>query len=385
MKLTAQELEAYAAKLTAQQRAAQVYTETALRQFHALNPGISLEDFRAFAMQLMMSVYQQYGDQAAYYACLQYDQTAKALGYNVEPAQIVNDIDEGALRSSVTYFTRNVTDENFDHFAQMMAQKAYDHVARASKLTTIGNAEREGDRKAGMRYARVPTGRETCGFCLMLASRGFAYKTRSSAGDHGFLYNSFHNNCDCRVVPGNADTEVEGYDPDALYERYLDARATIGAKPAGMDAKRYSNLIVNELNRRTAAWQWSGKAGEITREPGAKPWKKEVDTAEILASHGFDIRFIKENKETKVPDAYLNGSKWEFKVPEGASPKTVKNQFKKAVGKGTGCVVLSGVVNGADITFFESQVKELFAGDDYKEICEVLIVSKDGSIRRIKR
>ena len=46
-------------------------------------------------------------------------------------------------------------------------------------------------------FARVPTGTETCTFCLMLASRGAVYHTRKTAGERG----RFHRGCDCKVVP----------------------------------------------------------------------------------------------------------------------------------------------------------------------------------------
>ena len=70
------------------------------------------------------------------------------------------------------------------------------------------------------RYARVPSGAETCGFCIMLASRGFVYHSKQSAGANGH----YHANCDCRIVPGfEGVTKIEGYDTDALYEQYVEA------------------------------------------------------------------------------------------------------------------------------------------------------------------
>lgn len=69
------------------------------------------------------------------------------------------------------------------------------------------------------RFARVPSGTETCIFCIMLASRGFVYLSKNTAGadraDH------FHPNCDCRIVPGFQGMEVEGYDPSALYDEWI--------------------------------------------------------------------------------------------------------------------------------------------------------------------
>lgn len=87
-------------------------------------------------------------------------------------------------------------------------------VKRMANRTMTRNAARD-----GVRYARVPTGAETCGWCLMLASRGFVYASEKTAGatDH------YHNDCDCKIMPEFGDTEVEGYDPDALYDVYSEA------------------------------------------------------------------------------------------------------------------------------------------------------------------
>ena len=98
-------------------------------------------------------------------------------------------------------------------------------VKRSAAECVDANAKRD---KGRPRYARVPSGMETCDFCIMLASRGPVYHTEKSAG----AFDHFHANCDCRVVPmwGTYEigpsrrasaTEVEGYDPDALYEQYV--------------------------------------------------------------------------------------------------------------------------------------------------------------------
>lgn len=72
-------------------------------------------------------------------------------------------------------------------------------------------------RDFGARYARVPSGSETCAFCLMLASRGAVYGSKRGAGDG----RKFHAHCDCVVTPVWSDADLpDGYDPDALYETY---------------------------------------------------------------------------------------------------------------------------------------------------------------------
>lgn len=64
------------------------------------------------------------------------------------------------------------------------------------------------------RWARVPTGNETCSFCIMLASRGFVYHTKETAS-HA------HANCDCRVIPSwDKSPLAQGYDPEKYYDMW---------------------------------------------------------------------------------------------------------------------------------------------------------------------
>ena len=58
-------------------------------------------------------------------------------------------------------------------------------------------------------FARVPSGPTTCKFCVMVASRGFVYATAESAGES----NSWHDKCDCMVIPGTGPSDYpDGYD-----------------------------------------------------------------------------------------------------------------------------------------------------------------------------
>lgn len=70
------------------------------------------------------------------------------------------------------------------------------------------------DKKSNKKFARVPRGMYTCDWCIMLASWGFHYNSQETALSPG------HNWCDCAVIAGFADAEVEGYDPDAYYDYY---------------------------------------------------------------------------------------------------------------------------------------------------------------------
>ncbi|RSX47846.1 hypothetical protein D2E22_1133 [Bifidobacterium castoris] len=70
------------------------------------------------------------------------------------------------------------------------------------------------------RWARVPHGK-TCAFCVMLASRGFAYLSAETGGKGG---TRFHDDCDCRVIPSWGRQTLKGYDPDEYHRLYRNAR-----------------------------------------------------------------------------------------------------------------------------------------------------------------
>ncbi|MCK2034477.1 hypothetical protein [Microbacterium sp. KSW4-4] len=78
------------------------------------------------------------------------------------------------------------------------------------------------------RFGRVPTGAKTCAWCSMLASRGFVYLTRETAG---VVASDYHDDCDCQIVPewDAGSSHIEGYDPDRLYDQYLQARDAAGS------------------------------------------------------------------------------------------------------------------------------------------------------------
>ena len=103
-------------------------------------------------------------------------------------------------------------------FARACGEFARNDAFRSLNETIVANVGR--DRDKGAMFARVPTGTETCTFCLMLASRGAVYHTRKTAGE----WRHFHRGCDCKVVPSfdpDPDAEVvQGVKPKELYERY---------------------------------------------------------------------------------------------------------------------------------------------------------------------
>ena len=78
-------------------------------------------------------------------------------------------------------------------------------------------------------FARVPRAGCTCAFCIMMASRGFVYHTRETAGG-GDPANRYHLNCRCAVVPMDAsDSTIAGYDESGYLDLYETARDALNA------------------------------------------------------------------------------------------------------------------------------------------------------------
>lgn len=78
-----------------------------------------------------------------------------------------------------------------------------------------GKPKKERSKDLGRRWARVATGAETCGWCLMLCSRGAVYASSKSAGE----LHQWHTGCDCKVVPVFDPDNWEGMERYAAAER----------------------------------------------------------------------------------------------------------------------------------------------------------------------
>lgn len=158
-----------------------------------------------------------YGDAAAAAGADYFDEFMEALGIDARGmVHDVIDIDEVMSRlwpMAQEYVETRLEENGWGGFAEDAADLGGYLVKRAGRENVARNCEDN-----GIAYARVPSGAHTCDFCLMLASRGFVYYDAQAAGEG----RAFHRGCDCRIVPGTPGTQVEGYDPDALYRRYKD-------------------------------------------------------------------------------------------------------------------------------------------------------------------
>lgn len=329
-------LDAFRATIAMQAGAARNLMETSIAEYLRRNPGAPVADVREYALALADTTEYVYGQAAAAATAQLYDRTAEALGLDLDPAALAELEDAGQAERVIRYQAGKLAEGDYAGFGAAVGRYLADRVLRTSWQTVIDNADRPRDRKLGIRYARVPTGARTCGFCIMLASRGFVYRSRRLAGElgPGVRFNSFHNGCDCLVVAGDESTTVEGYEPDKMYEAYADARDTVRSG----DWKR----IVAELNTRAPQWAYRGEPGRVSRDDLARPSGLELATAGRLASHGFDVHFreTRSQQGKHTSDVYfLEGGarrdggvrqRWEFKRPTGTGRQTIYHQFEEA-------------------------------------------------------
>lgn len=216
--ITAKEWEAYneAASKIADGSASAV--ERAVLEWCRANPAATAAQAREAAKLIMDGQVQAYDELASAFAAEWYDYRAEADGAGLDQAVTSAVYAPERTDDVARYQVRKLTREGPGAFARACGEYARNDALRALNETIIENVGR--DRKRGVRFARVPTGLETCTFCLMLASRGAVYHTRESAG----VFRHFHRHCDCKVVPGfedDPDAElVEGYRPKELYDTW---------------------------------------------------------------------------------------------------------------------------------------------------------------------
>lgn len=338
------------------------------------NASATVAEKREAAKLIMDGYIQGYDDIAAEFAAEWYDHRAQKSGVALDQAITMTTYKPECVDDVARYQAKKLAKGGDAEFAKACGEFARNDAFRSLNETIIANVGR--DRDKGARFARVPTGFETCTFCLMLASRGAVYHTRKSAGE----FKHFHRGCDCKVVPS--------------FERDPYAEVVEGVKPRELQ-ERWKQFVdidnspgLTELEKRLLKGRF-GKSGRISKERGAKPWRKEISAAEILVACGVDISFIKETKRAKTPDAYLDGVVYEFKIPDSMGDKTIKNQMKKATGKGTGNLLLSNIANGASDSEFLRAIERFLSDDEYKEdfeeIKRILFVGREGTIKEFKR
>ena len=281
---------------------------------------------REAAKLIMEGFVQAYDDKAAEFASQWYDYRAEQGGARLKQAVTMTVYEPGSVDDVARYQAKKLAKEGDAAFARACGEFARNDAFRSLNETIIANVGR--DRDKGAMFARVPTGTETCTFCLMLASRGAVYHSRKTAGE----WRHFHRGCDCKVVPsfeGDPDAElVQGVKPRELHELYK-----VFKQIDSMDTLDDSNK--KELKERALKADVGSIAG---KKLGSVKYVKQRDSLEehekagidYLLLNGFDVETIYENPDAPANlDISMNGELWEMKNLTNCA-SSVSNQVKRA-------------------------------------------------------
>ena len=250
---------------------------------------------REAAKLIMEGFVQAYDDKAAVFASQWYDYRAEQGGARLRQAVTMTVYEPESVDDVARYQAKKLAKEGDAAFARACGEFARNDAFRSLNETIIANVGR--DRDKGAMFARVPTGTETCTFCLMLASRGAVYRTRKTAGE----WRHFHRGCDCKVVPSfedDPDAElVQGDKPRELYERIVLMGRQTGLSFA--DSKAYRKLS-DFMALHDRDWLLTGKVPEVGCEDETTQAKKlkdkdhpaEVRVADRLRVHGLRTVFV---------------------------------------------------------------------------------------------
>lgn len=193
--------------------------EVAVLAWCRAHEGATVAEKREAAKLIMEGFVQGYDDVAAEFAAQWYDDLAERNGARLQQAVTMTAYKPKFVDEVARYQAKKLVKGGDAAFAKACGEYARNDAFRSLNETIISNVGRDGGK--GVRFARVPTGFETCTFCIMLASRGAVYHTRKSAGE----FKHFHRHCDCKVVPGfedDPDAElVEGVRPEELRDLYV--------------------------------------------------------------------------------------------------------------------------------------------------------------------
>ena len=421
MTVTQARLNRYRSDIDAYGDAAASYVEQYIAALIAENPGIPVAELREEAIEAVDDALNAFGDQASTLALDLFDEIVEQYGMDAE-SSIIDVIPREMIDGGVRYSAKSLVEGKSDKFTRDVADLTRYYIHRSAFENMERNCERN-----DLRYARVPSGRETCGFCFMLSSRGFVYRSEQTAGST----HAYHDHCDCVIVPGFKDDDrelgpqIEGYDPDEMRERWRMCQETIGGENAlkarwkAMNAKarsrykgdndqeRYRRFVnaqtIREAETRDFRWLNTGETPHYEIEAGARPSTDEIRTAKRLAEHGFKSRFRKTRgeDEIKTSDVFFlsasGESEWDFKNPEGNGSQTVFHQFEDAAGQ-TKSVVIDFSKSGdkyADNDYAVSMIRKFIryhytveSGVNKGSVWqfdETIAVLKDGSIKRVMR
>lgn len=301
---------------------------------------------------------------------------------------------EGAVRA----FAQDLVDEKpIAQFVGKCADRLDYETRLASNKCVEQNARRDPKKP---RWARVPTGFETCTFCIMLASRGFVYHTEETAS-HA------HAHCDCRVVP-SWDTKaaiVEGYDPDyylRIWQRLNDAEVIhdrlYDETPSEVRSKceEINASIGRAWNQYSSsagtAASYQSSVGRVVRDLSASGRLSVEDHTDLkrkghepqlgawLADAGHNV-LLRTPRGDDTSDAVIDDEIWEFKRLTTKSTKKFRRRITEKIPRQGPNFVVDLSAGGLERRLAEHIIVDLLED----EFIEKIMLVKDGSAKVFKK
>ena len=437
MAVTQARLSRYREDLDAIGDAAYSFVDEFMHAMMANNPGMSVAELRDEAVEAIDSSLYAFGDQASSLALGLFDEIV-VDGHGLDAETVIEDaIDPDMIEGGVRYSARQLVEGDTDAFARDVADLSRYYIKRSAMENMVRNCDRN-----DLRYARVPSGRETCAFCFMLSSRGFVYRSEATAGSA----HAYHRNCDCVIVPGfgglPADKQVEGYDPDSMLDRWHKCQAAAGgdsdfrdewrsmskkerARYKGdSDAERYRRFVnakaMREVETRDWRWLYTGKVPPVDVSDLSKKKLKRLKRDkpdewggyEFLSDNGVSHRLLNEDQSAsanidfmwRFPDGF---EYWELKTPrkdEWSLVKLIEEGYSKweRLSSDSARVPSGFDVGklGAPRMVIDNRLSELSDKDARRVILEqmdylsnsgsfifneAVLITKDGEMKRIKK
>ena len=266
--------------MDSQAEKARRYFDSALDAYMRDKPNASVAEVRQFTLDLLGVALPNFTDLTETLSCDFFDEIAEECGFDGERARLYDTTDYDIVEEKVRYLAQFLADNDPVRFRREVSDMTHFFCKRAALANMEANC-----RAQKVWWARVPTGNETCAFCFMLASRGFAYVSEKTAseGRHGY-----HNHCDCVAVPGfkgkggNPLVKIDGYDPKTMSDNLSKCEQAIGGRKAleeqwkqlpdeekakWLDRHRKPNGDINEPEARKAYVD-----NQVMREVETRDW-----------------------------------------------------------------------------------------------------------------
>ena len=212
----------------------------------------NIAECREIVAAALAAVLPTYTDVSAQAGADFYDACRELCVGEAMGAEALSGFDFAATYGALRAIVQDVVDEKpIEQFNAKVLERVDREIRRAANVSVAENTRRD---PLKPKYARVPSGADTCSFCLMLASFGFNTGSGEAAAHT-------HANCDCRIVPKWGGDSVDGYDPDEMYGRYNVCLDAIG----GRDGVRREWGALPKGDREVYIAKRGDKAGKAVR------------------------------------------------------------------------------------------------------------------------